>query len=202
MPQSKSPLLRRLAAPQPEKLDRILGVDPSLRSTGYAYRRNGALVTGLITTDKLRGPHRLFYVRLQLSKILEASEPTLIVFEDYAMGARGNNMFHIGELGGLLKVLAWERGIDYIEVPPTVMKSVIALNGRADKKEVRTALKVRFGLTVQQYDEADATGLMLLGEMKTGVRRLNAVSLKSDRFDAVRSLEVVKGKLTLISKPR
>lgn len=181
---------------------RIIGIDPSLASTGYAYRHNGKLITGTITTHPLKGPHRLFYTRLQLGKLLDVVNPTLAVYEDYAMGARGNNMFHIGELGGVLKVLLWERGIDYLEVSPTTLKSAIALDGRADKAKIAMALKVRFGLSVHQHDEADATGLMLVGEMRTGVRKVDRIAGESDRFKAIRALKETKGKLSLISKAR
>jgi Holliday junction resolvasome RuvABC endonuclease subunit len=180
----------------------VLGVDASLASTGYAYFQNGRLVSGRITTEKLRGPHRLFYVRLQLAKVLDTVKPTLVSYEDYAMGARGNNMFHIGELGGVLKTLVWERGIDCLEIAPTMMKSIIALSGRADKQQVSTALKVRYDLSVAQHDEADATGLLLVGEMRCGIRRVDAKSGKIDRSEVSMQLPITKGKLHLISNPR
>lgn len=187
--------------PAVESSSRVLGIDASLSSTGYAYMQGAKLITGRITTGNLRNAHRLFYVELMLSKVLDVAKPTLVAYEDYAMGARGNNMFHIGELGGVLKRLIWSRGIDYFEIPPTVMKSVIALSGKAEKHQIATALKVRFGMTVNQHDEADAAGLMLVGEMKAGIRRVDAKVGKSDRFDAVRQAEIVRGKLSLISKP-
>jgi len=140
-----------------------------------------------------------------LSKVIEAAKPTLVVYEDYAMGAGGkmnNNVFHLGELGGVLKTMLWEQGIDYIEIAPTMMKSVIALNGRAEKRGIATALQVRFGITVNQHDEADAIGLMLLGEMKCGARNPTEKAGKSDRLEALRQTPITKGKLQLISNPR
>lgn len=173
---------------------RVFGIDASLRCTGYAYHDGGKLITGRIETDHLRGPRRLFYIRMMMGRALDAAQPTLVVVEDYAFSRKGNNMFHIGELGGVLKTLLWERGIDFIEVPPTVMKSIIALTGKAKKPQVMAALKSRFGLVVTQHDEADAAGLMLLGEMRTGIRQTDAKVGKSDRFEAVRRTQVVKGK--------
>lgn len=180
----------------------VLGVDPSLTSTGFAYETEAGLKTGRITPEHLRGPKRLFYVRLMLSKVIDQVAPTLVVMEGYAMGARGNNMFDIGELGGVLKTMIWERGIDSMLVPPTVMKSVIALNGRAEKQQISAALRVRFGITVRQHDEADAVGLMILGQMRTGARRVDPNSAKSGRFEAVSGLPITPGKLNLISNPR
>lgn len=179
-----------------------MGIDPSLTSTGYAYWKNGKLVTGRITTDKLRGPHRLFYVRLMVGKILDEVQPSLVVYEDYAMGARGNT-FHMGELGGVLKTLLWERGIDVLDIGPTMLKSIIALSGSAKKPDIVAALKTRFGINVTQHDEADAVGLMLVGEMRCGQRSVTSESKKSrsksSRFDSVRQANITRGKLKLVS---
>lgn len=178
----------------------MLGVDASLSSTGYAYQSKGRLVTGRITTDKLRGTHRLVYLRKQLEKVMLLAAPTLVVYEDYAMGARGNNMFNIGELGGVLKTLIWEKGVDLLLIPPTTMKSVIAFSGRAEKADITKALETRFGLSVKQHDEADATGLMIVGEILRGVRRVaDEPSGKPQRSDAIFQLTVTKGQLQSIS---
>lgn len=196
-------LLRsRSRAPAAGKRFAVLGVDPSLTSTGYAYETPSGVKTGRITPDQLRGAKRLFYIRLMLANVIKQAKPSLVVLEDYAMGARGNNMFHIGELGGVLKTMVWEQGIDYMLVPPTVMKSVIALSGRAEKQQISAALSVRFGVTVRQHDEADAVGLMILGQMRTGARKVDAQSAKSGRFDAVSGIQITPGKLNLISNPR
>jgi Holliday junction resolvasome RuvABC endonuclease subunit len=191
---------------------RILGIDPSLGSTGYAYRKDGKIVSGRITTDALRGAHRLFYIRLQLAKVVQLVAPTLTVLEDYAMGAGGrnnNNVFNIGELGGVVKTYLWENGMDVLSVAPTQMKSVIALNGRADKTDISRALAQRFGIVVSQHDEADAVGLMLVGEMRCGLQTDALPRTKgraqSDRFESIRqatiSLGKGNGRLNLIAKP-
>ena len=140
---------------------------------------------------------------------MDRAQPTLMVIEDYAMGfggSRGGKVFHIGELGGVLKEMAWDRGIDILPVGPTVMKSVIAGNGKADKKEVSKALLRHFQVSVSQNDEADAAGLLLVGEMYCGSRMapLHPPPLKGkqiDRMASVRGLEVIKGRLQSISNP-
>ena len=124
----------------------------------------------------------------------------MVVYEGYAMGARGNNMFNLGELGGVLHVEIWERGIDMLEVPPTTMKSVIAENGRADKAQVIDALKQRFSLHIPQHDEADAVGLMLLGEMRQGQWRAQYEALESTRRKALSSCKLHLGQLKSISQ--
>ena len=185
----------------------MLGIDASLSSTGYAYQSDAGLVTGRVTTGDLRGPYRLVYIRNQLASVLQKAAPTLVVLEDYAMGARGNNMFHIGELGGILKALIWERSIDLLLLSPTMLKLAITGKGNADrgkagkgKPEMRKALNDRFGYDIPQNDEADAAGLMIIGEALRGVRQIDNHVGKSNHFKVISQIQVIKGKLQLISK--
>ena len=187
-----------------------MGIDPSLSSTGWAYRDDaGEVITGTIETEKLRGPWRLHYAAAQLEKILIAQRPTLVMYEDYAMGAKGNT-YHIGELGGVYKRMLWFMGIDYIEVGNTMLKRLMtgrgSAGGKRGKKTVAQkkqpmvdALREEFGLTVPQFDEADAAGLMLLGEIRCGVNHGTQKQLISERLAALKGLTVTRGKLQSIA---
>ncbi len=203
---SVSRLRRRSVVVQDDSV-RVLGIDASLTSTGYAYRDSaGGVITGRVTCGELKGQARLFYIRMQIMKVVQALQPTLVVYENYAMSRGGKSapgrVFNIGELGGVLRLALWEAGFDVLYVAPTMMKSVIAENGKAEKPEVRAALNKRFSVHVVQNDEADAAGLMIVGEIKCGVGRIYPKVGKSDRSKAVRELEIDRGKLQSISKSR
>lgn len=148
---------------------RVCSLDLSLRSTGYAYRdqSTGKIVSGLITSGDLRDAWRLYYIRSEVTKLFGKVSPSLVACEGYAMGALGRT-FDIGELGGVIKTAVWENGIDCFIIPPTVMKSFIAANGHAKKKEIMKALRQRFNIVSTQDDEADAIGLLLVGEAHCG----------------------------------
>lgn len=199
--------LKRVARTKPGQRDniRVIGIDPSLSSTGFSYKVDGQLYTGRIDTGKLSASERLVYVRKQIEQVLDHAGPTLAVYEDYAMGTAGknNNAFHIGELGGILKAELWERGIDVMLVAPACLKKTIVGNGNADrgkgkehKPEMRAALKGKFGYDIEQNDEADAFALMLVGEIRfigglpEGVR-------KQLRLDALRECTIIKGRAKL-----
>jgi Holliday junction resolvasome RuvABC endonuclease subunit len=182
----------------------ILGIDASLSSTGFAYRKAGTLVTGHVETDDLQGPWRLSYIRRKIEGVLlECGKPDLVVYEDYAMAGKGR-VHHIGELGGVLKTLLWEQGIDVLLVGPSVLKKIIIGKGKvakgpAGKREMVEAIK-RLGYRVPQFDEADACALMLVGEIKTGAPTIAADVRQSLRLDSLRDCELVKGKLQSIAK--
>lgn len=145
----------------------VLGFDPSLTSSGYAYYgTDGTLHKGRIMSKKLRGAERLRWIREQYMIILEeASGVDLVVYEGYAMGAKGQS-FSIGELGGVLKTLTYELGIDMLVVPPMSLKKYAVGatgKGNADKEQVMQAVKDTWGLEVTRHDEADAFILLQMG---------------------------------------
>lgn len=176
---------------------RVLGLDQSLSSTGYSYRlMDGPPVTGTIDTGELRGSHRLFYIRKKVLELIERIQPTLVVLEGYAMGfSRGKSrLADLGELGGTIKLAVWESGVDTLIVAPASLKSIIAGNGKGDKEDVKKALKSQYGFIIGNSDEADALGLMLIGEAKRGKTKLKATAA---RMAVVHSSEVLRGQLKL-----
>lgn len=195
--------LQRVVRTRGPSEHRIIGIDPSLSSTGFAYRLDGQLYTGRINPGNLTGPQRLLSMRQQLEEVLDHAKPTIVVYEGYAFGARGKNagVYSTGELGGVLKLMMWERGLDVMLVPPTTLKLAIVGKGNADrgqkeKPEMRDALHKKFGYLIDQNDEADAFALMLLGEIRyigglpEGVR-------KQLKLDSLRDCAIIKGRKLL-----
>lgn len=208
-------MVRGATAPQ----RRVLGIDASLTSTGYSYRLNGRLYTGTIKS-KLFGIARLFDIKQQLQRIVTLANPDLVVFEDYAKGKGGmGRTFDIGELGGVLKTYLYECGIDVMLASPSAMKKAITGKGNADagktvpgrktklkdktKPEMRAALLNTFGVELRQGDEADACGLMLMGEMRFGSHTVARSVQATLRLDALRECVIIQGhqpQLKLIAK--
>lgn len=142
----------------------ILALDPSLSSTGYAYRENGELYTGVIETRKMRGSERLDYILKIVSGLVSALAPSLVAYEGYAMGVRGGRTFDMGEQGGVLKHYLWKEGVDALLIPPTSMKMFVAGSGNADKPKVAGFILAELGYALPSEDESDAVGLLMVGE--------------------------------------
>lgn len=145
----------------------VLGIDPSLTSTGVAYRdRVGKVKAYALGKPSLRGMERIAFLRDSVHTYLTRNTPSLVVFEGYALGFRGksNTIFDIGELGGTLKLLILESGIDILLTPPTSLKLFATGKGNADKNDVMLALQKRMGVQFSTSDQYDATGLLVMGE--------------------------------------
>lgn len=159
------PILRRPRpnAPAPK---RLLGLDASLNSTGYAfYNDYGDLVTDRITPGSKKGSARLHHNLTQLQAILNRVKPSIVILEGYAMGGKGL-VFQIGEWGGIVRLEAWRRGIDVIVVTPNTLKYAATGNGSAKKPEMVQACQELFGQQIDQDDEADAFLLLKTGEAR------------------------------------
>lgn len=163
----------------------VLGFDASLTSSGFAYTDStGEVHTGRIKSGDLRGVERLSFIRDSFLKILYAAPDAkvspfkLIALEGYSMGgkAKRGRLFDMGELGGVLKLVAIERGFDIILIPPTNLKKFATESGAAKKPIVIDYIAQVWGYDIRQHDEADAFVLMKMGEAFLSSRKLRVYS--------------------------
>jgi Holliday junction resolvasome RuvABC endonuclease subunit len=152
----------------------VLGVDPSLTSTGLCVKHpDSGITTCRIRPGKyLKGPSRLAYSRREIEQALH-EEVELVCYEGYSMGSRNGRMFDIGELGGVLKTLFYERGLPTLIVPPSTLKLFVTGKGNAKKVDMVEAVMHNWGHQVKSDDEADAYALYRLGTeyLSSGPRR-------------------------------
>lgn len=172
----------------------IVGIDPSLNSLGFAHRVNDQVLAFCIGSSKLRGLQRIKFLRDAVSEALDQYTPTMVAFEGYALGFRGksNTIFDLGELGGVLKLLILERGIDILLVPPTSLKLFATGKGNADKDQVSVSVKALLGVSFPTSDQYDAAGLLAMGELYYSSRRLRRGGILPHRKKALESCAVVK----------
>ena len=137
-----------------------------------------------------------------MEEVLDAVNPTHVAYENYAMsrGKSGSRVFDIGELGGVYKTLLWERGVDIVLVSITSMKLLIAGYGKAEKQHITAAILRDFGQRIQQNDEADAAGLLLVGECRCGITTLPQVMANSSYRQKIREIEVLPGRMQSVAK--
>lgn len=142
---------------------RVLGIDPSLSSVGYCYSKVNKYVIGSIQPNKKsKSVNRLLFLRDEINKLLEVTQPDLIVYEDYSMGSIGKT-FTIGELGGVVKLMFYEKEIKTMLVPPSCLKLYATGKGNANKELVlEKAIEVS-KMSFSNNDESDAYFLYSMG---------------------------------------
>jgi crossover junction endodeoxyribonuclease RuvC len=141
---------------------RILGLDLSLTGTGVA------LATGSTCTlsTQLRGVERLRQLRSVIRDFVETPDGNVdvVAIEGYSMGtARQSSHAHaLGELGGVIRLMLWDLGVPFVEIPPASAKRYATGKGNANKNEMLLAAAKRLGYEGSSNDEADALWLRMM----------------------------------------
>lgn len=69
---------------------------------------------------------------------------------------------NVTKVVGLMDYLAYEKNVEWKEIYPVQVKSLVAGNGRAEKTEVADALPFYVGeIEYKNDDESDATGVAI-----------------------------------------
>jgi Holliday junction resolvasome RuvABC endonuclease subunit len=104
--------------------------------------------------------------------------------EDYSMGSKGRT-FHIAENTGLLKFTFYKRKVDFLTIPPTVVKKDFTGKGNAKKEDMLDEFIGRTGVNLHtilghgrklgspETDVVDAWAICLSGRGFSKVQKLD-----------------------------
>jgi len=138
---------------------RVLGLDLSLTATGIALAADEALPdtrTWLARPGARRGMERLCWLGDQVLEAVVLTGPDVIAIEGYSFGARGNAVFQLGELGGIVRYLLVTRGFSYVEVAPGEWRKQLFGKGNLPKDQVRVEAWKRYGVEHESLDVLEA----------------------------------------------
>jgi crossover junction endodeoxyribonuclease RuvC len=147
---------------------RILGVDTSLRSTGYgvvdtAGSRFIAVEYGNIP-NAANLPHSQCLRRIheKIAALIDEFKPEVLSVEKVIYGKNANTMMVLGEARGAVIVTAAERDVPIYEYEPRRAKMSVCGNGLASKEQVQRMVKTLLNLPqLPQNDAADALALAI-----------------------------------------
>lgn len=174
-PSASVPLLSRPLS----EIDSILGIDPSLTSTGLCViDHHGALIESTTLSSKKTGPARLVDLRDALDAYFKRTMPTACALEGYSFGSK-HAREAVAEWGGLIRVLLYEWKIPTLVVPPmTLKKFVLPSAGNLQKNRIALESYKRWNVSFQTDDECDAHALAQLAlvrvQMETRTGFVNA----------------------------
>lgn len=146
----------------------ITALDMSLTATGWATTHAIATreTSGVLTPPKHadRGTPRLRWIRRAVMEIVQSSN--LVVIEGYAFGAKGNAVINLGELGGVIRLALADRGLPFVEIPPSCVKLFATAKGNAPKDEVLGAAIRKLSYNGHDHNEADALWLLEMAKAR------------------------------------
>lgn len=142
---------------------RVVGLDLSLTATGVADQ-DGARV---IRTGDMRGAERLKFLGAAIDRICMGKDyleikADIVILEGPSYGSEHSHQHSIGKLAGVVEVCLYQRGIPFIEIPPSKLKKFATNKGNAPKDLVLSEA-VRMNNEINDNNAADAYFLRLMG---------------------------------------
>lgn len=147
---------------------RILGLDPSLSSTGWGIvevenNRVKYVADGFIPTDtKMPIAERLNDINKTLCEVIETYHPDEAAIEQVFLNANPSSTMRLCMARGVVIMTPAKYGLQVTEYEPNKVKKAIVGVGRAEKSQVETMVKVLLpGCKPKNNDSSDALAIAL-----------------------------------------
>lgn len=143
---------------------RVLGIDPSLKSTGFGIIESQekslqAVVYGIIKTSEHQSfPHRLNEIRLELEKIILNYSPDEVAIENPFFARNVRTAISLGQVRGAVLIAVATSQKPLFEYSALEIKKAVTGYGQAEKDQVQRMVKLLLNLEDEQMplDASDA----------------------------------------------
>ena len=147
---------------------RILGLDPSLSSTGWGVIEVNAnrlqyVADGFIpTSPKMPIEERLDIIFNTLSEVIETYQPVEAAIEKTFLNSNPETSLKLSMARGVVILAAGHYHLPLFEFDPTKVKKALVVVGHADKNQVETMVKILLpGCKPKNNDSSDALAMAI-----------------------------------------
>ena len=147
---------------------RILGLDPSLSSTGWGVIEVNAnrlhyIADGFIpTSPKMPIEERLDIIFNSLSEVIETYQPEEAAIEKTFLNSNPETSLKLSMARGVVILAAGHYHLPLFEFDPTKVKKALVGVGHADKNQVETMVKILLpGCKPKNNDSSDALAMAI-----------------------------------------
>jgi crossover junction endodeoxyribonuclease RuvC len=171
----------------------IIGIDPSLTSTGICImEKSGKLLSTLAINSGFSGMKRLHDIKEQLSQEMNRYPrfKVTVFIESYSFGSQ-NGREALGELGGMIRLILYEEGIEFVDVAPTSLKKYATGIGKGDKVAMAIGVIKTWGVDFPTTDQTDAYALCQFGRGYLGLVD-DLTVFRKEVIDAIKNPKVKK----------
>ncbi len=147
---------------------RILGLDPSLSSTGWGIveavgNKIKYVADGYIKTDpKMPIYQRLAMIHNELAKIIETYNPTEAAIEQVFLNDNPVSTIKLSMARGVVILAPALKDIPVVEYEPNKIKKAVVGVGKAEKQQVETMVKILLpGCKPKNNDSSDALAIAI-----------------------------------------
>lgn len=147
---------------------RILGLDPSLSSTGWGVIEVNAnrlhyIADGFVpTSPKMPIEERLDIIFNTLSEVIETYQPEEAAIEKTFLNSNPETSLKLSMARGVVILAAGHYHLPLFEFDPTKVKKALVGVGHADKNQVETMVKILLpGCKPKNNDSSDALAMAI-----------------------------------------
>lgn len=149
-------------------MERILGVDPGSRITGYGVieadrGRLRFVACGVVKTSvKYPLNYRLGEIFDGLNEVVQVHNPVVAAVEDVFLSENPRSALKLGQARGAAVVAAIQNGLQVYDYTPRAIKQAVSGYGQADKGQMQHMVKILLGLSgTPSTDAADALAVAI-----------------------------------------
>jgi len=149
-------------------MERILGIDPGSRVTGYGViesdRGNLVFVAcGVVkTTPNYPFANRLNEIFDGINEVIQIHDPEIAAVEEVFLSQNPGTAIKLGQARGAAVVAAMQNGLSVSDYSPRKIKQAVAGYGQAEKEQVQHMVRVLLNLKgMPSNDAADALAVAI-----------------------------------------
>lgn len=159
-----------MAPTRPAVLERVLGIDPGLNTTGYGvidvYDQGVKLIEAGVVRSTAKRPlsDRVREIHEGIADVITNLQPHAVAIEElYSHYERPKTAILMGHARGVIVLAASSANLDVHHYAATNVKKMLTGSGRAPKAQMQTAIQREFGLkqAPEPNDVADALAIAL-----------------------------------------
>lgn len=149
-------------------MQRILGVDPGSRATGYGVIEKTGSRVRFVACGVIRPRrettlyNRLLLIHNGLSEVIEKYNPLVAAIEDVFVSINPKTAIKLGHARGVAVLAAMRHGLAVHDYTPRLVKQAVVGYGQADKVQVQQMVRVLLRLSSSpSQDAADALAVAI-----------------------------------------
>lgn len=157
---------------------RVLGIDPGSETLGWGVVDGSGSKYALVAHGTVKSNARqLFSKRLLniyngVAEIMAEHSPDVLSVEDTFYAVNVGVALKLGQVRGIMLLLAEQRGIEIAEYAPRLVKQTVVGYGNAEKHQVQEMVKLllRMKTVPTPHDAADALAIAICHFHHVGVQ--------------------------------
>jgi crossover junction endodeoxyribonuclease RuvC len=157
---------------------RVLGIDPGSETLGWGIvdgnvSKYAGVGFGVVRSNTRHAfSKRLANIYSGVAEVIDRFEPDVLSIEEAFYAANVSVALKLGQVRGVVLLLAEQRGLGIAEYAPRLIKQAVVGHGSAEKRQVQEMVKLLLKMKTvpEPHDAADALAVAICHMHHAGVK--------------------------------